>query len=992
MNKIFTATIPSFKGKHPEGAKTIEVVVKAKYKKDGIEAAREELKLWDAEHHDKYQTPKLVELEGDEAQKALISYLAAKEKVSQLDLPVNAETSTSKEGEISTVLPEMTNQLRAELATVAEYPIVEPYAVRVAIAKNEDKFIHSMCVVNRATNGAMFGHLDSFNPKLFSDVDSAVVYGLAMAIDACNKYLVDFLDEKQIEQCSKILSAFAQDAEGNFIERYIRDLDMSSATFFNRSNQEPKKSDAQIIADAIVKHPKFNSKQNGVDYYVGATPKMIVSTWQALQDKYGALPVQSVIEHINSMSDFSHIGDYEVNEEILSHYITEATSTEINALTSPITITGIEGTTAQDLPLIDDEDDNEINFYAAPMWTHYIQEICSQFTDEGIYSGHMYEGAANTVSKLLNNWKVKLFAVRERYTIDAETFKEEFNFQFKTKYEALEVLSSYTEAEKVLESCLALSFDDYAFKSEKVKKITNDLVIKLVTDVSHGCEFNSEKIKALIYSEITTMSDEEINENLSYPLVALKWWNELCDSYSKQRNETIKGIEAEALKQSELLALANKKPTKEETLPTKEETLPNKEENLPVDEEALPANKAPEGLQDFNERIDTNEILDGHRVSEIISAVETHDEMKNTPIAELRDVTNIIMSNFFEVARLAGNTVSLVEVGKAISNRKNITELKNIDACQALYDEFNSASDLIANTSGVDVESFKEEWEELSAGSVEPPAIEADNIEPTPYGELLIDSSKSESLPPYERVTALCLQRYENAHLNLNQEEYEIAARNIIAAIDELSNHGTVNQGETVAALCALYLGGSAQATNTFLDESLTLDAIAKCVVFESDEAISNEKEPEKQDFEPVDHDTAAGGVDGANNTDIDPSSIDEPKLSPDPAPEQQATLKSVVQSYMKAATGALGVVGIGWGYEIKRQWETKGSHNAIHSHVEVGIWVKAEGIKGEPISFFGSTQPAPATSENYINDALFMALANGLETVLFSLGVNINE
>ncbi|MES1923494.1 hypothetical protein MHBO_005070, partial [Bonamia ostreae] len=181
----------------------------------------------------------LIELAGEDAQEKLVSYLEAREKVAQVDLVDDQESNQlPATSEMSDELEAASGQIVAETATVAEFPIIEPYAVRIAIAKNNESFIYSMVLVNRSSNGCLVGQMDVFNSKQFSSVENAVVYGLAMAIDACNAHLPDFIGENKAETCVNILSNYAKDAEGNFIERYIRDLDLSGATFMANSKKD----------------------------------------------------------------------------------------------------------------------------------------------------------------------------------------------------------------------------------------------------------------------------------------------------------------------------------------------------------------------------------------------------------------------------------------------------------------------------------------------------------------------------------------------------------------------------------------------------------------------------------------------------------------------------------------------------------------------------------------------------------------------------------
>lgn len=84
--KIFKATLDSKSTQHPEGKKTIIVIVSDKMKKDAIVKAQNELKFWDPENAELYKNPKMEELSADEGAELMSDYLLGKEQAGQMDV------------------------------------------------------------------------------------------------------------------------------------------------------------------------------------------------------------------------------------------------------------------------------------------------------------------------------------------------------------------------------------------------------------------------------------------------------------------------------------------------------------------------------------------------------------------------------------------------------------------------------------------------------------------------------------------------------------------------------------------------------------------------------------------------------------------------------------------------------------------------------------------------------------------------------------------
>ncbi|MBE4265299.1 hypothetical protein HJ071_10125 [Vibrio parahaemolyticus] len=140
MSKIFKATCKSFKGQHPAGLVIHDVYVTDKFAKDAVEKAKEELKFWDPENFDKYQAPKVAVVK-ENAEQELEAYLLKKENHGQGELK---EEEDKQLPDASTT----TNLFDEQSATVAQFPIVDPYAVCVAVAISKGKFLSSYSVIN----------------------------------------------------------------------------------------------------------------------------------------------------------------------------------------------------------------------------------------------------------------------------------------------------------------------------------------------------------------------------------------------------------------------------------------------------------------------------------------------------------------------------------------------------------------------------------------------------------------------------------------------------------------------------------------------------------------------------------------------------------------------------------------------------------------------------------------------------------------------------
>lgn len=878
MSKTWIAKCVSFKGKHPDGEVTHRVVVKAQYKKDGIEAAQKELKLFDVDHHDKYKKPELTEvMDESEAERFYIEYMAVREQLEQVDLCDDESNFTDESSEeTGETLVDSGEQFTAEKATVAEYPIIEPYSVRIAVAKQGESFVHSMAVVNREKGGNMYGQLDVFNPKKFSSIENAVVYGLAMSIDAVNKYLPHFLDAKKVEVCVIILSGYAQDAEGNFIERFMGDHDLSNATFMavsqpkeesEQSSSKEVTSDVTRITAAVVGHPSIAPHMEA-DNRAKEVYYQIQENFTALHNKYGLLPAAQMVEHIISMSDASDLITIEGCDELASHYVGNTTTHTMQAITES------------------DDEEIVVQYYAGQQWAHYIEEIMGQF-DAPVppLLGADKDAAAKNIGKVFNDWKIALFIEKDKYTEDADIFKDEVYLHFESDDAkgALEMLKSYHRTQSALCDVLADSFQDLTqqLPNPKVGLELNNLAERLVVDTTLNCPWDSTTIKALMYSELQANAVQD--ETILNPKAKMEWWFNLSADFEKQQ--------AERIVQDSVTQALNEK------------------------------------------------------VQEVVEMPQAGD-----PYA--------------------------MAIGSPEELREKADEMDRNAA---------GAADNLARPFNTDVEITDEEYSALlSPEDVPEPEITPDDIPAKPmgilYGEQLL---KGHIDSPYELAIAYMLQKFGVENYR-NAGWYQNAAANLREAVERLKGElPALMTGLTVEKLVREKSWASVEELEQALDDLETIKTelwthgvfdYDEEVLFGTDhqqEAPADEPEETRQDIE-LDNDDPVTSADNGDSV----------------ATDNELSVREIFKRQMAAANQKLGLVGIAWGYEIKRQWTEDKKDGRTDCHVEVGIWFKGKnGTKGEPISFYGVSN---ANFGNYVNDAMMLALVNGLDITLISLGVEV--
>ncbi len=318
MSKVFKATCKSFKGQHPAGLVIHEVYVTDKFAKDAVEKAKIELKFWDPEHFDKYQAPKVVAVK-ENAETELETYLLKKENHGQ-------EEINEQPGEAELPTNTTTNLFDEPSATVAEFAIAYPYVVRVAIALSKGSFLSSYSILNSEDNAVAVGFISSFNPRSFKEIDNAISFAIGNAIEAINKHMGNVFIDADLESSIKMLKNYSSDAESEFIDNYVDDIDLQSAIItevvaeVEKLTTSNKTDEISIIADAVICHRDYKNcaDPHEPEEFIG----QVKSNFKEISDEYGELPGKSIAEHIQSMSSVRDLYNLGPCEEIAGLYIT----------------------------------------------------------------------------------------------------------------------------------------------------------------------------------------------------------------------------------------------------------------------------------------------------------------------------------------------------------------------------------------------------------------------------------------------------------------------------------------------------------------------------------------------------------------------------------------------------------------------------------------------------------------------------------------------
>lgn len=92
----------------------------------------------------------------------------------------------------------------------------------------------------------------------------------------------------------------------------------------------------------------------------------------------------------------------------------------------------------------------------------------------------------------------------------------------------------------------------------------------------------------------------------------------------------------------------------------------------------------------------------------------------------------------------------------------------------------------------------------------------------------------------------------------------------------------------------------------------------------------------------------------------------------------------------IKVMTELFGVCGIGWKYEITKQWLEKGAKDEISAFCNINIYIKSDGEWSDPIPGTGGSSFVASESKGlYTSDECFkMALTDAISVACKALGV----
>lgn len=159
MSKVFRATLESKKTQHPEGVKSVVVIVSDKMKKDAIVKAQNELKFWDPQNHELYKNPKMEELDSESGEQALIDYLASKEAAGQVVIE-DGEEEVINDGFDAAVI-------RKAILTHADYMnCANPYDVNDFISTAMENIRSEMDGCDQVLSSEVVGALIEQLPEL----------------------------------------------------------------------------------------------------------------------------------------------------------------------------------------------------------------------------------------------------------------------------------------------------------------------------------------------------------------------------------------------------------------------------------------------------------------------------------------------------------------------------------------------------------------------------------------------------------------------------------------------------------------------------------------------------------------------------------------------------------------------------------------------------------------------------------------------------------
>ncbi len=208
--------------KQPDFEKFKEVVVSCKFKGKARELAEEELKLFDEQYFTKYRTPIIEQATDLEYQQYEVRKLKLTGNQDSAKLQAAMlEPATCNESEIN----------------VYEYPVCAPWAIRIGIVFDSEKYGYSCLITDRSDSTANtdIGNIENMISISFPTEDEALIAGLRQAAN-----LMEHSEQLGRNQCSciRMANGYCTLSPQERLERYVCTLEQNVCTINNNVEKE----------------------------------------------------------------------------------------------------------------------------------------------------------------------------------------------------------------------------------------------------------------------------------------------------------------------------------------------------------------------------------------------------------------------------------------------------------------------------------------------------------------------------------------------------------------------------------------------------------------------------------------------------------------------------------------------------------------------------------------------------------------------------------
>ncbi len=194
--KNFKCTFEAQKGnpnhKLPDFNPIKVIVVQSKFKSGARPIAEEELKLFDPEYPEKYRAPTIEQATDLELQE----YESRKAEILEGVDNGNPEYFEPEAGEPSQVTID-----------VLEFPVNQPWKIRVGLVNNDGLFQTSMAIVNGKNNAIAYGNIETIRTETYKSADNAIVYALGLSIEAIIEHMADIIGS-ELDSTVKIIKGY----------------------------------------------------------------------------------------------------------------------------------------------------------------------------------------------------------------------------------------------------------------------------------------------------------------------------------------------------------------------------------------------------------------------------------------------------------------------------------------------------------------------------------------------------------------------------------------------------------------------------------------------------------------------------------------------------------------------------------------------------------------------------------------------------------------